>query len=118
MYIPVYKAISELSTTDQIKVKMQEMVLKFYGISFEFDPTKFPDLDMVKYQEYLKPANGYYDHAQEPVVFVPKLKSILEVALFPSCRAQLRQLADDMNQDTYLYIMNPPDRDWQLGLID
>ncbi|MFY9221546.1 MAG: hypothetical protein WAQ98_02690 [Blastocatellia bacterium] len=118
MYIPVYKSMSKLSTMDKAKVKTEEMVLKFYGISFEFDPTKFPDLDMVKYQEYLKPANGYYDHVQEPVVFVPKFKSILEAALFPSCRAHLRNIADSMNRATYIHIMNPPNRDWQLGLID
>lgn len=118
MYIPIYKSISKLSTMDTVKVKMEEMVLKFYGISFEFDPTKFPDLDMVKYQEYLKPTTGYYDHVQEPVVFVPTIKSILEVALFPSCRAHLRNIADELNRATFLQIMNPPNRDWQLGLID
>lgn len=112
MYKPVWKLASELSTLERIKVKAREMVLKFYGISFDFDPAKFPNLDMVKYQEYLKPSK--YSQPLEPTVQIPGLTTTLEIALFPSCRAQLRDLADDMNQMTYLEIMDPLKEDWEL----
>lgn len=91
--------LAQMSTINKLHLQIQKAIYRWAKAELSFDPSKFPNLDQVKYNKYLA------DVKASGEVALVSIGSLIKLVLFKEYRNSLRDIAESYEQAVYDQIM-------------